>query len=523
MRNLYVLPTWDWISAVAALLTFAVSTLIHAKTHGVTRHWIFIHVTHAIAGIFLFALGNTSGIGMFALAMSIVPPWGPGWWYIFHGFMFSAFCGTATGLVATTEKHFSPKIIRAGLVGAATLLISDCLSLAIEGTLPRAASFSLGLVVIAILMAGVTAGIILACISFVIEPGPDRVSFAQEAKRVLVDIRARLLPPQEEEAFPIAATSRVERVQASTLFVMMTIVVLASIGVLAHTFEVDTRWIWATLILAVAQLLFLRFSIRHDRCWRILGIIGCFGLGYIVIGFILIVVLHGGFNGWLDLPIYNILIIYVVPLRGGVLLHPGAVGAGLPDDLAREVHQADLVLLLPIDEPPFAELPLNAYSAILKVEVDPLQPKAFAQPEAGPQRNQEEKEVARACTRGVQKSGLVLRGKRRDPLLLVNRLVQQLAEPDGGILHRQTAIVDQPLVRLLDRSQNVSAEALAGLCSEQPFEGHLEVLTPKDCNSIADAIADLGRPEEISKVFAGFQKYLYQAAASGERMGLAIS
>jgi restriction endonuclease S subunit len=29
-------------------------------------------------------------------------------------------------------------------------------------------------------------------------------------------------------------------------------------------------------------------------------------------------------------------------------------------------------------------------------------------------------------------------------------------------------------------------------------------------NSIADAIADLGRPEDISKVFAGFQKYLYQ-------------
>jgi type I restriction enzyme R subunit len=29
-------------------------------------------------------------------------------------------------------------------------------------------------------------------------------------------------------------------------------------------------------------------------------------------------------------------------------------------------------------------------------------------------------------------------------------------------------------------------------------------------NSIADAIADLGRPEEIGKVFVGFQKYLYQ-------------
>ena len=44
-----------------------------------------------------------------------------------------------------------------------------------------------------------------------------------------------------------------------------------------------------------------------------------------------------------------------------------------------------------------------------------------------------------------------------------------------------------------------------------------EKLTPllrlKYHNSIADAIADLGKPEEISKVFVGFQKYLYQPAA----------
>ncbi|MGB8363515.1 MAG: DEAD/DEAH box helicase family protein [Rhizomicrobium sp.] len=32
-------------------------------------------------------------------------------------------------------------------------------------------------------------------------------------------------------------------------------------------------------------------------------------------------------------------------------------------------------------------------------------------------------------------------------------------------------------------------------------------------DSIADAVADLGRPEEIGRVFAGFQKYLYEAAA----------
>jgi type I restriction enzyme R subunit len=44
-----------------------------------------------------------------------------------------------------------------------------------------------------------------------------------------------------------------------------------------------------------------------------------------------------------------------------------------------------------------------------------------------------------------------------------------------------------------------------------------EKLTPllrlKYNDSIADAVADLGKPEEIGKVFTGFQKYLYQKAA----------
>jgi type I restriction enzyme, R subunit len=42
-----------------------------------------------------------------------------------------------------------------------------------------------------------------------------------------------------------------------------------------------------------------------------------------------------------------------------------------------------------------------------------------------------------------------------------------------------------------------------------------EKLTPllrlKYHNSIADAVADLGKPDEIGKVFTEFQKYLYQA------------
>ena len=45
-----------------------------------------------------------------------------------------------------------------------------------------------------------------------------------------------------------------------------------------------------------------------------------------------------------------------------------------------------------------------------------------------------------------------------------------------------------------------------------------EKLTPllrlKYVNSIADAIADLGQPEEINKAFIGFKKYLYEKGAS---------
>jgi len=45
-----------------------------------------------------------------------------------------------------------------------------------------------------------------------------------------------------------------------------------------------------------------------------------------------------------------------------------------------------------------------------------------------------------------------------------------------------------------------------------------EKLTPllrlKCHDPIADALADLGRAEEIGRVFTGFQKYLYQQLAA---------
>jgi type I restriction enzyme R subunit len=58
---------------------------------------------------------------------------------------------------------------------------------------------------------------------------------------------------------------------------------------------------------------------------------------------------------------------------------------------------------------------------------------------------------------------------------------------------------------------------LSHYVSEGVGELDQDKLTPllrlKYNDSIADAVADLGKPEDIGKVFAGFQKYLYQEAA----------
>ncbi len=59
---------------------------------------------------------------------------------------------------------------------------------------------------------------------------------------------------------------------------------------------------------------------------------------------------------------------------------------------------------------------------------------------------------------------------------------------------------------------------LSHYVSQGVEELNQEKLTPllrlKYNNSLPDAIADLGRPEEIGKMFSGFQKYLYQGVAA---------
>jgi len=61
-------------------------------------------------------------------------------------------------------------------------------------------------------------------------------------------------------------------------------------------------------------------------------------------------------------------------------------------------------------------------------------------------------------------------------------------------------------------------QALSHCVKEGVRELDKEKLTPllglKYHDSIADAVADLGKPDEIGKVFADFQKYLYQDEAA---------
>jgi type I restriction enzyme R subunit len=57
----------------------------------------------------------------------------------------------------------------------------------------------------------------------------------------------------------------------------------------------------------------------------------------------------------------------------------------------------------------------------------------------------------------------------------------------------------------------VLAHYVGGGVDELDQEKLTPLLRLRYSNSISDAIADLGRPEEISKVFVGFRKYLYES------------
>lgn len=72
--------------------------------------------------------------------------------------------------------------------------------------------------------------------------------------------------------------------------------------------------------------------------------------------------------------------------------------------------------------------------------------------------------------------------------------------------------------RFNNKQQAFLGFVLSHYVNEGVHELDQEKLTPllrlRYHDSIADAVADLGRPEEIGKVFSGFQKYLYQPQAA---------
>ena len=68
-----------------------------------------------------------------------------------------------------------------------------------------------------------------------------------------------------------------------------------------------------------------------------------------------------------------------------------------------------------------------------------------------------------------------------------------------------------------ERQQAFPSFVLAHYVAEGVHELDQDKLTPllrlKYNNSIADAVAELGRPEEIGRIFAEFQQYLYRVVA----------
>ena len=85
------------------------------------------------------------------------------------------------------------------------------------------------------------------------------------------------------------------------------------------------------------------------------------------------------------------------------------------------------------------------------------------------------------------------------PLTREERAARAKLEISAHFNRKQQAFLDFVLAQCV----KVGVEELAQ-------EKLSPLLKLKYHNAIADAVADLGQPEEIGKVFTGFQKYLYQ-------------
>jgi type I restriction enzyme R subunit len=89
-----------------------------------------------------------------------------------------------------------------------------------------------------------------------------------------------------------------------------------------------------------------------------------------------------------------------------------------------------------------------------------------------------------------------------EPRTRSERAAQAMARISAHFNSRQQVFLDFVLAHYVSMGvEELDAEKLTPL------------LRLKYHNSLADAVADLGQPDEIGKTFSGFQKYLYQATA----------
>jgi type I restriction enzyme R subunit len=133
-------------------------------------------------------------------------------------------------------------------------------------------------------------------------------------------------------------------------------------------------------------------------------------------------------------------------------------------------------------------------------------------------------------TRRKLLDGLAERGFGREQLGEMQRIIDAEKSDLFDVL-AHVAYAMPPLTREARASQAKGAISTCFDTKQQAFldfvlshyvsagvdELDQEKLTPllrlRYRDSIADAVADLGRPEEIARVFTGFQKFLYEQAA----------
>src|SRR5262249_32445786 len=133
-------------------------------------------------------------------------------------------------------------------------------------------------------------------------------------------------------------------------------------------------------------------------------------------------------------------------------------------------------------------------------------------------------------TRRKLLEGLAEKGFGRDQLAEMQKIIDaEKSDLFDVLAHVAYAMTPQTRAERADRAKVVISTnfnekhkaflnfVLSHYVSVGVDELDQEKLTPllrlKYHNSIADAVADLGKPEEIGKVFSGFQRFLYQEAA----------